>query len=95
MGQGGGKETPVLPLLPVQLVLQSNFPCPQQRDARRGAGSAARGGTHHLPTESAYRWIHEILKNSLVRSLCATILFISRSWHLFVRGSSSGSNTRG
>lgn len=62
MGQGGGKETPVLPLLPVQLILPSNFPCPQQRDARRGAESGAREDTHHLPTAYVYRWIFQILK---------------------------------
>lgn len=78
MGQGGGKETPVLPLLPVQLILQSNFPCPQQRDARRGAQSGARGDTHPLPTACVYRWIRDI-KNSLVCSVFASILFISRS----------------
>lgn len=79
MGQDGGKETPVLPLLPVQLILQSNFPCPQQRDARSGAESGAQGDTHHLPTAYVYRWDIRDIKKSLVCSLCATILFIPRS----------------
>lgn len=79
MGQGGGKETPVLPLLPVQLILQSNFPCPQQRDARRGAESGAQEDTHHLPTAYVYRWIYEILKRALfVASVQLYFLFQDR-----------------
>lgn len=48
MGQGGGKETPVLPLLPVQLILESNFPCPQQRDARRAELGRTPSLTHSV-----------------------------------------------